>query len=64
MAFLALFYRVFPMKNFRIICMVLGGISVGWTVSYLFVCIFQCNPIHRVYDRTIPGTCINFVAHR
>ncbi|KAH7408821.1 hypothetical protein DE146DRAFT_388802 [Phaeosphaeria sp. MPI-PUGE-AT-0046c] len=64
MAFLALFYRVFPMKKFRMICMILGGISVGWTVSYLFVCIFQCNPIHRVYDRTIPGTCINFVAHR
>lgn len=64
MAFLALFYRVFPMKKFRLICMILGGISVGWTVSYLFVCIFQCNPIHRVYDRTIPGTCINFTAHR
>ncbi|KAH8726937.1 hypothetical protein GQ44DRAFT_678817 [Phaeosphaeriaceae sp. PMI808] len=64
MAFLALFYRVFPLPRFRQACLVLGFISVGWTVGYLFVCIFQCDPIPRVYDRTIPGTCINFAWHR
>ncbi|KAF1944951.1 hypothetical protein EJ02DRAFT_420002 [Clathrospora elynae] len=64
MAFLALYYRVFPMQRFRQACMVLMAISVGWTVSYLFVCIFQCTPVPRVYDRTIPGTCINFTWHR
>ncbi|CAO2647456.1 Nn.00g083780.m01.CDS01 [Neocucurbitaria sp. VM-36] len=64
MAFLALYHRVFPMKRFRQACMVLMAISVGWTISYLFVCIFQCTPVPRVFDRTIPGTCINFFWHR
>lgn len=64
MAFIALYYRVFPMKRFRQACLVLGVISLGWTVSFLFVCIFQCNPLNRVYDRSIPGTCVNFAAHR
>ncbi|KAH6862885.1 hypothetical protein AA0119_g8731 [Alternaria tenuissima] len=64
MAFLALYYRVFALKRFRQACIVLGVISVGWTVSYVVVCIFQCTPVPRVYNRTIPGTCINFFWHR
>jgi hypothetical protein len=64
MAFLALYYRVFPMKQFRRACIVLGAISAAWTVSFVCVCLFQCTPIKRVYDRTIPGTCISFAGHR
>ncbi|KAL1798087.1 hypothetical protein ACET3X_002124 [Alternaria dauci] len=64
MAFLALYYRVFALKRFRQACIALGAISVIWTVSYVFVCIFQCTPVPRVYNRTIPGTCINFFWHR
>ncbi|KAF1836161.1 hypothetical protein BDW02DRAFT_629041 [Decorospora gaudefroyi] len=64
MAFVALYHRVFPMKRFRQACMTLMAIAVGWTISYLFVCIFQCSPVPRVYNRTIPGTCINFFWHR
>ncbi|KAF3031500.1 hypothetical protein E8E12_000456 [Didymella heteroderae] len=64
MAFVALYYRIFPLPYFRKACIVLMGISIGWTVSYLFVVIFQCTPIPRVYDRTIPGTCISFFGHR
>ncbi|KAI4934946.1 hypothetical protein J4E85_002808 [Alternaria conjuncta] len=64
MAFLALYYRLFPMKRFRQACLVLGAISVGWTISYVFVCIFQCTPVPRVYNRKLEGTCINFIWHR
>ncbi|KAF2621930.1 hypothetical protein BU25DRAFT_481224 [Macroventuria anomochaeta] len=64
MAFVALYYRIFPLSRFRQACMVLMGVSIGWTVSYLFVIIFQCTPVPRVYDRTIPGTCINFFWQR
>ncbi|KAF1848181.1 uncharacterized protein K460DRAFT_364149 [Cucurbitaria berberidis CBS 394.84] len=64
MAFLALYYRIFPMKRFRQACIFLMAVSIGWTVSFLFVCIFQCTPINRVYNRKIPGTCINFFWHR
>ncbi|KAF9697717.1 hypothetical protein EKO04_003971 [Ascochyta lentis] len=64
MAFVALYYRIFPQPHFRKACAVLMTISIGWTVSFLFVVIFQCSPVHRVYNRTIPGTCINFFWHR
>ncbi|KAH7090831.1 hypothetical protein FB567DRAFT_590204 [Paraphoma chrysanthemicola] len=64
MAFVALYYRIFPVPRFRKACLVLGAISAGWTISYLAACIFQCSPVHRVYDRSIPGTCIDFRWHR
>ncbi|KAF2023136.1 hypothetical protein EK21DRAFT_81577 [Setomelanomma holmii] len=64
MAFVALYYRIFPVRRFRQACLVLGAISAIWTISYLMVCIFQCTPVPRVYNRTIPGTCINFRWHR
>ncbi|KAF2638130.1 hypothetical protein P280DRAFT_432362 [Massarina eburnea CBS 473.64] len=64
LAFLALYYRVFATKGFRKMCLVMAGLSVAWTVSYLAVSIFNCSPIPRVYDRTIPGTCVNFHIHR
>ncbi|KAJ4296403.1 hypothetical protein N0V90_006448 [Kalmusia sp. IMI 367209] len=63
-AFLMLYYRVFPIAGFRKMCLFMMGVSGVWTISYLFAGIFQCSPIARVYDRTIPGTCINFAWHR
>ena len=64
MAFVALYYRIFALPHFRRACLVLMAVSIGWTVAYLFVVIFQCTPIPRVYDRSIPGTCISFFGHR
>lgn len=63
-AFLMLYYRVFPIPSFRKVCWIMMAISGAWTVSFLFVGIFQCNPVARVYNRKIPGTCINFAWHR
>lgn len=60
MAFVSLYYRIFPLPRFRRACAVLMAISIAWIVSYLFVVIFQCTPPRRVYDRKFPGTCINF----
>ncbi|KAF2468574.1 uncharacterized protein BDR25DRAFT_344281 [Lindgomyces ingoldianus] len=64
MSFLALYYRVFAIKPFRRACMTMMAICISWTVSYVFVAIFQCTPIHRTWDRTVPGHCINFFWHR
>ncbi|KAF2993219.1 hypothetical protein E8E13_000910 [Curvularia kusanoi] len=64
MAFVALYYRIFPLPRFRQACIVLMAISIAWTVGYLFVVIFQCTPIPRVFDRSIPGHCISFFGHR
>lgn len=64
LAFLTLYFRVFPTKAFRHICLLMIGISIVWTISYFFIAIFQCNPVPRVYNRAIPGTCIDFAWHR
>ncbi|KAF3032229.1 hypothetical protein E8E11_000728 [Didymella keratinophila] len=64
MAFVPLYYRIFPLPHFRRADLVLIVVSIGWSVSYLFVVISQCTPMPRVSDRTIPGTCISFFGHR
>ncbi|KAF1971238.1 hypothetical protein BU23DRAFT_471186 [Bimuria novae-zelandiae CBS 107.79] len=63
-AFLMLYYRIFPIPGFRRLCIIMMCVSGVWTVAFLFVAVFQCMPVARVYDRTIPGTCINFAWHR
>ncbi|PSN72940.1 hypothetical protein BS50DRAFT_606772 [Corynespora cassiicola Philippines] len=64
MAFLMLYHRVFPLPWFRKACKILMAISVAWTISFSFVVVFQCTPIERVYNRTIPGHCISFFWQR
>ncbi|KAJ5736802.1 uncharacterized protein N7483_001927 [Penicillium malachiteum] len=53
--------RVFNISNrsFRYQLWVLGALVVGWLISACFVAIFQCDPIAKVWDPEIPGTCIN-----
>lgn len=39
--------------------MVLGGIAVSWVIAIICVSVFQCNPIARAWNPTLPGSCIN-----
>ncbi|KAF2131730.1 hypothetical protein P153DRAFT_286237 [Dothidotthia symphoricarpi CBS 119687] len=65
MAFLMLYYRIFATRRFRQTCIVLMVASMGWMVAFVTVTIFQCIPIHKIYDlKNVPGTCINFVWQR
>lgn len=37
----------------------LAGIPIGcWSLSQLLIVIFNCNPINKFWDPTLPGTCI------
>lgn len=55
-----LFYlRIFPHQTFRRVCYALVGFVTAWTITFTFVQIFQCNPIHKAWDHTVPGTCAN-----
>nr|UPX44897.1 hypothetical protein FAC9M19_31 [Penicillium camemberti] len=54
-----MYCRIFPTREIRIASMILGGISIAWSMSIILVSVFQCTPIARAWDTRIPGTCIN-----
>ncbi|KAH9221279.1 hypothetical protein DL95DRAFT_327949 [Leptodontidium sp. 2 PMI_412] len=56
---LLMYYRIFPIDSMRIGCWILGTLSVCWCISLIMVCIFQCTPIAKAWNPTIPGHCIN-----
>ncbi|KAL4901153.1 hypothetical protein BDW74DRAFT_160449 [Aspergillus multicolor] len=58
-AILLLYSRLFPTRAFRIAVYILGGIAIAWSIAIVCVSIFQCTPIARTWDSSIPGTCIN-----
>lgn len=41
---------------------VLMGLTAGWLISCLFVIIFQCWPIAKVWTPTMHGGCIDLIA--
>ncbi|PVH68152.1 hypothetical protein DL98DRAFT_662305 [Cadophora sp. DSE1049] len=56
---LLMYYRIFPIDSMRISCWILGTLSVCWCISIIMVSIFQCTPIAKAWNPTIPGHCIN-----
>lgn len=54
-----MYRRIFPVRNVRIGSWILGGISVAWAISIIFVSIFQCTPIEKTWNPTLPGHCID-----
>ncbi|KAK1987629.1 hypothetical protein LZ30DRAFT_155076 [Colletotrichum cereale] len=58
MTFLLQYYRVLgvqKMRKYFIGSMVIIG---AWSVSQLFLIIFNCTPVATFWDKTIPGTCL------
>ncbi|KAI1430480.1 hypothetical protein GGR50DRAFT_237547 [Xylaria sp. CBS 124048] len=59
---LLFYWRVFQRTStFRIGALVIGVISVGIVISFAFIFIFQCRPIHRFWKPEVEGHCINQV---
>ena len=56
---LLMYCRIFPVPSMRISCWILGTLSVCWCISIIIVCVFQCTPIAKAWNPTIPGHCIN-----
>ncbi|KAE8360260.1 hypothetical protein BDV27DRAFT_42955 [Aspergillus caelatus] len=52
--------RVFRSNNsaFRINLWIIGALVAGWLISAEISTIFQCNPIAKAWNTTLPGTCI------
>jgi hypothetical protein len=58
-AILLMYLRLFPSKGFKIASSVVGATIVGWWISIVCVCIFQCQPIEKAWLPWIDGTCID-----
>lgn len=57
-AILIMYCRVFPLRTFRIASWIIGSITAVWSVMFIFLCIFQCAPIERAWNLTVPGKCL------
>ncbi|PWY73108.1 hypothetical protein BO94DRAFT_538994 [Aspergillus sclerotioniger CBS 115572] len=56
---LTMYHRIFIDRATRIGAYILGFITISWAISIIFACIFQCTPVARAWDKSIPGHCIN-----
>ena len=59
LSILSLFWTAFPSKQMRFWTMVIGGVVTAWGIACVLVGIFSCLPIHKFWDRSVPGTCID-----
>ena len=58
---LPLYRRIFPSRRFRIILYVIGAIVFLYSWIIVFAAIFQCKPIHAVWDPSVKGAkCFPF----
>ncbi|KAK8009928.1 hypothetical protein PG990_008893 [Apiospora arundinis] len=62
LAVLQMYLRIFPAQSFKYTAWFIGGIVVAWWISIVLVCIFQCNPIPKAWNPSLPGHCINLKA--
>ncbi|KAK6218623.1 integral membrane protein [Colletotrichum tabaci] len=56
---LLLYLRIFVQRYFRILCYILLSIILAYMVATSASSIWQCTPIPRAWDKSIPGTCIS-----
>lgn len=60
LSLLALYYRIFNVNRKFVICVyAIGGIQLGWGIGTYVAHWAECTPIAHMWDRTIPGTCLN-----
>ncbi|KAF9252097.1 hypothetical protein DTO006G1_2844 [Penicillium roqueforti] len=63
MSILMLYLRIFIQRWFRITCHVLLAIITSYMVATFFASVFQCTPVARAWNKTIPGSCINITTN-
>lgn len=57
---LLLYVRIFRFQNyFTTVAMCVGGFVVAWAVTIVFLTFFNCVPLAKHWDSTIPGHCFS-----
>lgn len=57
-----MYYRIFPVGNFKIWAYGIGGFVIAWVITIVFVFIFICVPVQKLWYPQLPGHCSNQVA--
>lgn len=55
------YWRTFPVRLMKIGGIVLGIFTLLWTLSAIFVIVFQCLPVSKVWQPWAEGTCTNLL---
>lgn len=64
LCFLTLYLRAFRSQQFRLACIVTIIVVASGTFAFEMVSVFQCTPIHKYWEKSTPGHCINNAADR
>ncbi|KAL4968718.1 PTH11-like integral membrane protein [Aspergillus stella-maris] len=54
------YLRLFPNRRFCIICYVVLGVVVLWSIFAIISGLLNCLPVAKFWNRELPGTCLNF----
>ena len=58
LAILLFYLRISPSRNFHICTWIVIAITWGFMISIFCAILFSCNPVHKLWDVTVPGTCL------
>ncbi|KAH7388808.1 hypothetical protein BKA66DRAFT_582289 [Pyrenochaeta sp. MPI-SDFR-AT-0127] len=56
------YLQLFPNRSTKIFCYVMSGFVTSYTVSCVFLSLFQCRPIRGYWDASVKQDCINMRA--
>ncbi|KAK3497870.1 uncharacterized protein B0T23DRAFT_95589 [Neurospora hispaniola] len=60
---LLLYLRIFVQRWFRIACYILIGIIIAYMIATFGASVWQCTPVPRAWDKSIPGTCVDITVN-
>ena len=62
LAIIFLYLRLFVQWNLKRFAQILAAIIFAGSTAFALASVFECNPIHKVWDRRQPGTCFDLGA--
>ncbi|KAK3395766.1 hypothetical protein B0T20DRAFT_419789 [Sordaria brevicollis] len=60
---LLLYLRIFVQRWFRIASYILMGIISAYMIATFGASVWQCTPVPRAWDKSIPGTCVDITTN-
>ncbi|KAH8802576.1 hypothetical protein F5884DRAFT_474588 [Xylogone sp. PMI_703] len=61
LSLLLMYYRIFHFRHFRRLAYIIGGFIIAWVICVIFLFIFICVPVQKLWYPQLPGHCINQV---
>jgi len=58
---LSFYQRTFPVQNFKKWLYLYGSLNIVWFLLISCFSTFQCKPVGKLWDDSIPGKCLNYL---